>query len=476
MINENSQVIHTGPRISAALFSSVLESSSSPALPEAAESYAVIVAEQVDPLFLLAVFHQESALGTVGIAVSTKSPGNTRSSRTGVETTKQTAKGEFVTYPTWTAGFRDLAKRLTDPSYVYVKEGRQTIEQIISRLSPAEDGNNPVKYISAAVDFMNRFEESKEFNKMLRVALAAGHHNSDGGSALEASITGELCEAYFRAFKAAGVDVRVITPDGNDADSDPGDGMFPGGLDAVAQQVVNWSAAGWTADLFLECHTQGLGDTSVRGVFSIYPDWGGDLDSTVKNQLGQRIAQAVSAASGIPVWGNGLMSEKSTGVGISGYRLGIFRVTAAVAAKTTRLIVEHGAHTNRQDLAILQTPGMLDRIARAAVKTITEFYGVTKNVEPQIIAMPTGKVLGGGFKAKYDRLAKVEPNFELTVLGYPITNEYDCALGDKTRTVQLFERGGLVFAPENAAPFDVHLLTWQDLATAVLAAKSGGLI
>jgi hypothetical protein len=324
----------------------------------------------------------------------------------------------------------------------------------------------------------------------LRVAVSAGHHNSDGGSPLEYSITGELCEAYYRAFKAAGVDVRVITPDGLDPDSDPGDGMFPGGLQDVAQKVVDWANAGWTADLFLECHTQGLGDTSVRGCFAIYPDWGGDLDQTVRGALGRKICQAVSSASGIPIYGNGLMSEKSTGVGISGYRLGIFLRTAPVASKTTRLIVEHGAHSNPQDLAILKTSGMLDKIGEAGAKAIIEYFGGNQNVnvptqkpsEPAVIFVPeTGKSVGNGFKTFWQGLDKLGDNYRLLILGLPVTNEFDMVFSDdaatgKKHTVQLFQRGGLVHEEGNPAPWDNHTLMAGQLMEAYHYAAANGLI
>jgi N-acetylmuramoyl-L-alanine amidase len=314
----------------------------------------------------------------------------------------------------------------------------------------------------------------------MKVALAAGHHNYDGGSPVEAAITGELCEAYARAFKAAGVDVRVITPDGADSDSEAGDGMFPGGLDAVAQKVVTWSEQGWTADLFLECHTQGVADSSVRGVFAIYPDWGSDLDSTVKGSLGSKIANAIHFASGIPVWNNGLMSEKSTGVGLSGYRLGIFRVTAAVASKTTRLIVEHGAHSNPQDLAILRGVGMLDKIAVAAVKAVTDFFGVTKDVNNDVIFIPeTGKALGFGFKKFWEGLDAAGVNMRLKLMGYPVTNEFDMSFTDNPdskRTVQLFERGGLVHENDQPQDWQNHTLKLAQLFEAYKFAADSGLL
>lgn len=442
MITANSQVVGTSPRLTLAQFTAVLDSASSPALIDAEPSYKATVAAGVDPAFVLAIFAQESGFGTVGLAVANKSPGNTRSSITGKGIEVETTKGKFIRYPTWLDGFRDLAARFVAKDYVYARNKLITIGQIIPVFAPSSDGNDPAGYINSVVKLMNAWMAGEEVTpKMtLKIALAAGHHNIDGGSQVEQAITGPLCREYAAAFRALGHDVRVITP--ND-----GMGYYAGGLQDVAQQVVNWSKAGWTADLFLETHTQGLGDTSVRGCFSIYPDWGTDLDLVVKNSLGYRIVQAISQATGIPVWQNGVMSEKSTGVGISGYRLGIFLRTAAIASKTTRLIVEHGAHTNPLDLAILQNPAMQKRIAGAAVKAIVSYYGddemsTTQPADQSVIRL-NGHQLGHGMLDYWRR-------FEIPgvqhPLGLPTSEEQDWTGPDgKKMVIQVFERGVLGF-------------------------------
>jgi hypothetical protein len=218
------------------------------------------------------------------------------------------------------------------------------------------------------------------------------------------------------AFRELGCDVRVITP--ND-----GLGMYQGGLQDVAAKVVEWSKAGWTADLYLETHTQGLGDTSVRGAFAIYPDWNGDIDLTVKNGLGLSMVKAISAASGIPVWSNGIMSEKATGVGIGGYRLGIFLRTQPVAANTTRLIIEHGAHSNPQDRTILQNPEMQQKIANASAKAAVDYlqgiHGPRTTPDPcmdYFNANGGESVFGKPIGGQYGTNGSVERNFTLAHL------------------------------------------------------------
>lgn len=59
-------------------------------------------------------------------------------------------------YPSWQDGWRDLAFRLVDPTFVYRQEGRATIDPIIHRWAPPEQNDTP-NYISRVVAFMNEF-------------------------------------------------------------------------------------------------------------------------------------------------------------------------------------------------------------------------------------------------------------------------------------------------------------------------------
>jgi hypothetical protein len=283
-------------------------------------------------------------------------------------------------------------------------------------------------------------------HRILKIAVAAGHHNKDSGDPTEKSITGPLCREYARAFRAQGHDVRVITPQ-------DGLGLYPGGLDDVAQQVVDWARAGWVADVFLETHTQGVGNSAVRGCFGIYPDWGNDIDLAVRNTLGVRICQAISRATGIPVWQAGIMSEKSTEVGLDGFRLGIFRVTAPVAYEVTRLIIEHGAHTNPLDLAILKNPAMQTKIGQAGAEAIITYFGDTpmsnSSNKPYAVQL-NGHTLGGGFKTYWD--AVNVPGFQHP-LGLPIGEEQKWTTPEgKALTVQPFEGGVLGYDASIADP------------------------
>jgi hypothetical protein len=200
-----------------------------------------------------------------------------------------------------------------------------------------------------------------------KIALASGHHNTSGGDAFEKQQTGPLCAAVAAHCRALGMDVRVVQPD-------DGLGNVSGSLDLVGNTVVKWADAGWEADIFLECHTEGGGGV---GVFAIYPDAPGDVDTDVRDRLGPDAARRIGAATGLALGagGDGVMSETQTGVGGQGSRLGIFRTTAPLAAGTTRLIIEYGAHDKEPDLSIAKSPGFADKCGQATAGAFAAFLG-----------------------------------------------------------------------------------------------------
>ena len=64
------------------------------------------------------------------------------------------------------------------------------------------------------------------------------------------------------------------------------------------------------------------------------------------------------------------MSERQTGVGGQGYRLGVFRDTASLISTSCRFILEAGAHSNAQDKAIMESYDFLSNHAYGLVEGI----------------------------------------------------------------------------------------------------------
>jgi len=182
----SEELLVTGvlPRIDAARFVQILAAVGSPAAAEAAQAWAAVAAEGVDPLFALAVFWHESRCGTTGLVAAheLRNPGATRTSRTGVgEPVSVPGRGRFWRYPSWTDGFRDLARRLVDPGFVYRQQGAWSVERIVPLWAPAADGNDPARYVAAVRAFMAQHAGEPVAGVPLRLAwLPPGAPNRPG--------------------------------------------------------------------------------------------------------------------------------------------------------------------------------------------------------------------------------------------------------------------------------------------------------
>jgi hypothetical protein len=159
-IGRETLVIDTEPRISQDEFRDLLITRESPAAMDAEQAWDIVRDQGVDPLFALAVYHQESQFATdpesATVRFGLRNPGHTRTSRIGFTEQVNTPHGLFMRYPTWGDGWRDLAFRLVDPDFVYVQEGRRTIAPIITRWAPPPE-NDTENYIARVVSFMNEF-------------------------------------------------------------------------------------------------------------------------------------------------------------------------------------------------------------------------------------------------------------------------------------------------------------------------------
>ena len=126
----------------------------------------------------------------------------------------------------------------------------------------------------------------------------------------------------------------------------------------------------------LDLHFEGGGQP---GIFAVYPDWPGDINP-VDQEWAQRISAAVAREVGLSVRTSGVthpgaMSEKQTGVGGQGFRLGMFGLTAAQRVNSIRLVIEHGSLDKQPDAGVVARLGIAtyaEKCARAAVAAIIE--------------------------------------------------------------------------------------------------------
>ncbi len=214
----------------------------------------------------------------------------------------------------------------------------------------------------------------------IRVAIGAGHRHTLGeqGNPFEKELNGRKVHAVLEMWESlggvtrTGIDLRSYTPN-------EGLGLYPGYLNQAPASLVN---SAWRPDMMIELHSEGVADPGTKGAFVIFPDWGIDRDIDVMASgliFAKRLQLVTGGEIGIrSVDGPGLMSERDTGVGLLGYRLGVFRDTFSARGYCTRLILEQGAHSNPGERAYMESAAFLEAQARALISSIIEFAQVQK--------------------------------------------------------------------------------------------------
>lgn len=355
----------------------------------------------------------------------------------------------------------EYAIRHFDPRYMLARQ-RHDFAEYIEDFGNGVWGTDP-DYAEKMLRIHRRLKGEADIpNSNLFVMFAAGHHNTQGGSPVEYDIVGDITEYTYLAFKRHGVKTVCLTPDGPDDDDIPGDGDSPYNIYDTWTKGI---AAHGVPDLAFEIHTEGVSNPNTKGAFVIYPDWGGDVDGDVMDLLGPSIVSNITSSTEIGKRGNGLMSEKQTGVGASGFRLGFFAATAPHKATCTRFIVECGTHTNPDELKLLQQDSVKQQIAEAIVRACLEFYGIAYQPivsEPSppaedIVTFGNGKSMVHGFRGRYLELHGINRFYQHT--GMPLTGEFVVYLPrpdgkggvvSERRTAQIFEKDVWTWNPDSA--------------------------
>jgi N-acetylmuramoyl-L-alanine amidase len=425
-VTKETPVVGVLPRISRESFAYALRDAGSPASSEANECWAAVAAEGVDPLFALAVFWHESRFGTVGVVAShdLRNPGATRSSRTGVgEPVLVPGRGQFWRYPNWVEGFRDLARRLTDPQFVYRQRKCWTIAQIIPIWAPAGDGNDPASYIDAVVRFMNGRAEPEVPGVAYRISwIPEGNANRPAYPMRPTWITihetanespGANAEMH-RRFVHAG-----------------------GGLGQVSFHYV-------------------VDDQEIIQLLPLVENgWhAGDGPNGVGNRASVGIEHCVHAGSN---W------ERTQD---HGARL----VAALCRALSIPLehVVPHQHWSGKFCPRRILTQGFVGY--RERVRRYLE-GGVAVTQDVQQIG-PFGRHVGHGFLALWRQLERTDPTLPLRTLGWPLTDEFEL----DGAVYQVFERAVLKWVRTEPVPWDVHVAPWEDAVKARASARQRGLL
>jgi hypothetical protein len=138
-VGESWDVRHT-PSVDAATIRTILQKYNSPAVGASDAMYQLGIEYGIDPAFCLAFFINESTAGTAGVARTTKSVGNIRT------TPGYTDYQGYRKYESWEQGIEDWYRLIRD---LYIADWNlTTVDQIIPVYAPTSDGNNPDHYIA----------------------------------------------------------------------------------------------------------------------------------------------------------------------------------------------------------------------------------------------------------------------------------------------------------------------------------------
>jgi hypothetical protein len=148
------------PRITYTKFLSLLKSKNSPAVPEAADVWAIFIARGVEPSFALAQFRVESQYGTAGYAKITGSWGNMLYDKN--LTTHASGKyspGNGYTYATYN-DYKDAATDYATYLHWYKDEYQlETIYEATARwIGKPAGSSGHLSYVSTIVNDMIRYE------------------------------------------------------------------------------------------------------------------------------------------------------------------------------------------------------------------------------------------------------------------------------------------------------------------------------
>lgn len=278
----------------------------------------------------------------------------------------------------------------------------RTLQQMLNIYAPAGDihpvtgvANEHSGYYSSVVTMLNNYAklqgtivvsaqgQAGPINPagQHKFVLSMGHRNTGGGGAAEAKWTPGATRALRDAIKAHGGQAVILQEvDGLDADPN----WFPGDHSAGAKRCVTFLQPKYGPfKAYISMHFNGGGG---RGAFAIHPESHDGSDTKSMNALSvnfaRRFAARVKATSTVPLlgWmkdGPGVMSERESGVGSQGYRLGELANTMGFDRnKVVRTILEAGGGDNAADRVFLYDSQWVRHIySEAVVRALKDIFG-----------------------------------------------------------------------------------------------------
>lgn len=226
-----------------------------------------------------------------------------------------------------------------------------------------------------------------------RYILSCGHRNQNGGGARnEINWTYPATVALKAAIEARGGKAWIIQEE--DGDKDP-TRFLDGGLQQAAARCVALEKVHGPFTAYLSSHYNG---GASPGFHAIFPD--GANDTKAMNPLDvalcRTIRDRVKATNTVRMlsWtadSPGVMSEKETGVGAKGYRLGEFVGTLGFRQTTARVILEASSIDVASEAAYINDPHWVRHVySEAIVNALEDVFGTMSGaVDPIPAPQPT---------------------------------------------------------------------------------------
>ena len=241
-----------------------------------------------------------------------------------------------------------------------------------------------------------------------RYIISSGHRNTDrGGAHREAEWTYPISVKLKNAIHRRGGKAWIIQEE--DGDSDPSF-CVGRGLQNAARLCVDLANAVGGVDAYISMHYEG---GPAGGFFGIFPDARSGVDIGSNNTMDRRLCRIFAKhveKTGMPkrlagVVEPGVMSERQTGVGGQGWRLGEFVGTLGFRTTTARVILEAGNYGTIADRNRIWNDAWQDRYVEALVDGLEEEYGkFSGKPTPAPKPEPTTPYVPGASVAATDRL------------------------------------------------------------------------
>jgi len=161
----NNSVVYGKPCLQKSEYEKILVANSSKAVGYGDKFYELGLEYGVNPELALAFFRQESSMGNLGVALTTKSVGNiicdSSAGACPVNEYKPSSSRCFCSFTNWEQSIDHFYYYLVNSS-IYLPGRKYTVEDIIPIYSPKEDGNNPEQAIANIKTSISEFRTNYE--------------------------------------------------------------------------------------------------------------------------------------------------------------------------------------------------------------------------------------------------------------------------------------------------------------------------